>query len=176
LLFLLTVLIIGAVFLRDRLGDFAALGYGGAFLVALIGAGSIVIPTPTLPVVFALGATTGYLPLLVGLAAGIGETIGETSGYAVGRGAAEQFHGRRLFRWLRARMARWGWLIVFAVSAVPNPIVKIATAAAGAAEMPYRSFVVWVALGKNLKMIAIAYAGAAGFQQVMALLGQSPPS
>ena len=72
-----------AVFaLRDQLVQLAALGYVGIFLVSLLGNATILLPAPSLVVVFAMG--TALIPLLVGLAAGAGDALGELTGYAAG--------------------------------------------------------------------------------------------
>jgi membrane protein YqaA with SNARE-associated domain len=92
----------------------------------------------------------------------LGEGIGEWSGYALGRGAGELVMQSRWYPWFDARMDRFGWLLVFAVSAIPNPVVKLVTTAAGASEMPAWQFGLACVTGKTLKMIVVAYLGALG--------------
>src|SRR3990170_6959702 len=66
-------------------------GYGGLFVVNIIGSASILLPSPAAASVFGGGAfLSGFLGLpafvWVGLVAGLGEAIGEFSGYAAGYG------------------------------------------------------------------------------------------
>src|SRR4030042_6955298 len=66
--------------LRDSFAELAAIGYPGIFLVSLLGNATIVLPAPSLALVFAMGSALP--PISVGLAAGAGEALGELTGYA----------------------------------------------------------------------------------------------
>ena len=61
--------------LRDRIAQIGAYGYPGVFLISVLASATIVLPAPSLAVVFALGSSLN--PVLVGLAAGLGEALGE---------------------------------------------------------------------------------------------------
>src|SRR3990172_1250039 len=121
------------VLLRDRLGDVEAYkshGYIGAFLVSLIGSGTVVLPAPSLAVVFALGAVSN--PILVGLAAGIGEALGELTGYLAGYGGHGVLANHRLYFRLECWMRKNGVLTMFVFSIIPNPLFDVGGMAAGA--------------------------------------------
>src|SRR6185436_21100545 len=68
--------------IRDRVEQFAALGYPGIFLIALLANATILLPAPGVAVIYAMGAI--FNPFGVGLAAGTGGAIGELSGYLAG--------------------------------------------------------------------------------------------
>lgn len=167
---LLLIVVAPIVVFRDLLPDFTALGYLGAFLVSLIGAGGIVIPMPSLAVVFALGGTEGFVPLLLGLVAGGAETLGELTGYGIGRSAESAFGNGRIHRLLTPIMRRWGFPALFLFSAIPNPLFDIVGVAAGASGTAVRGFLVPVFFGKFIKMTAVAYAGAWGLETIVGLL------
>jgi membrane protein YqaA with SNARE-associated domain len=148
--------IAGAAFLlRDHLTPTQA-GYGGIALLSLVASAGFILPVPALGAACAAGVFLN--PLFVGLIAGTSESLGELTGYFLGysgRGVVSQtrlYH--RLEHWLRRR----GWLPLFIVSLVPNPIFDVIGIAAGALRYPLWSFlgVVWV--GKTMKFVTFAYA------------------
>jgi uncharacterized membrane protein YdjX (TVP38/TMEM64 family) len=61
--------------------------------------------------------------------------------------------------------------VILLLAFIPNPFFDLAGAAAGALRMPLRKFLLWVWIGKFLKMLAFAYAGAASNDWVTRLLG-----
>src|SRR5512135_216526 len=63
----------------QRLG---VLGYGGIFIITLLGAMTLFIPGPTLVAAFIIGAK--FNPFWVSLFAGMGSALGETTGYTAG--------------------------------------------------------------------------------------------
>ena len=160
-------MVVPLVVYRDWLPDFTALGYVGAFLVSIIGAGGIVIPMPSLAVVFALGGTEGFIPILLGLVAGTAETLGELTGYGIGRAAENAVGTSRIHRRLAPIMRRWGYPTMFLFSAIPNPLFDVVGVAAGASGMALRGFLAAVFFGKIIKMTAVAYAGAWGSETIM---------
>src|SRR5690606_19858761 len=69
--------------------DLRRWGYIGVFFIALAGAATIILPTPSMVAIFSGGAVLDPVlgipaPLLVALVAGLGEALGEFSGYALG--------------------------------------------------------------------------------------------
>ena len=75
---LLSILIIvvfsAAIFITGGLSDdLWALGYLGVFLVSILGSVVILVPIPSLPVVFLMGMLLN--PFLVGLMVGLGEPL-----------------------------------------------------------------------------------------------------
>ena len=144
--------------IRDHIRDFAAYGYPGIFLIALLANATVFVPAPGVAVVFAMGSI--FHPLAVGLAAGTGGTLGELSGFLAGfsgQAVIERMH-------LYARISPWvdkygGWaILVFA--AIPNPFFDLAGIAAGVSKMPVGRFLIFCWIGQVIKMSIFAFTGA----------------
>jgi uncharacterized membrane protein YdjX (TVP38/TMEM64 family) len=60
-------------------------------------------------------------------------------------------------------MQKYGDLTIFLLALIPNPLFDIAGMAAGASKKPIWRFLLWVWLGKCLKMLAFALGGATLF-------------
>ena len=157
----LVACLIGAAWLfRDH--ALAVAGYPGVFLVNFIGAVSLILPIPGLGIIATCGLSVQLNPLALGLLATSGETLGEWSGYVVGYGGHTVFDRFDWYRRVRPTLARWmlrrGTLILFVVSAIPNPVFDIVGIAAGSVQYPFRRFMVVVFVGKLIKWLVIAYA------------------
>lgn len=146
------------VYFRDRLQQFAAYGYPGVFLVSLAGNATVVLPAPSLAVVFAMGAV--LKPVLVGLAAGVGEALGELTGYLAGFSGRALVENRARYEQITAWMRRNGALTILVLSFIPNPFFDIAGMAAGALKYPVWKFLLACWAGKTMKTTLIALAGA----------------
>lgn len=144
--------------IRERAAELAAYGYPGIFLISVIANATLVLPMPGVAITFAGGAI--FHPLLVGLAAGAGATIGELTGYAAGASGKGALASTRLYHFLEGLISRYGSLVIFALALFPNPVFDLAGAAAGAVGMSLRRYLFWSWLGKTLKMVIFAYAGA----------------
>ena len=144
-----------ALLLRDQL-TLTQAGYGGVALASLVASAGLIIPVPALGAVCAGGVFLN--PVFLGLIAGTSETIGELTGYFLGYSGRDVATKSRLYNRLEPLVRRRGWLPLFLVSLVPNPIFDIIGIAAGALRYPLWSFlsVVWV--GKTLKFLTFAYA------------------
>lgn len=165
------VVITGTILLlRDRLGgveSYKNYGYAGAFLVSLVGSATIVLPVPSVAVVFTLGAVLN--PFLVGLAAGVGETMGEVTGYMAGYGGRGVVTNHRLYLALERWMRKNGVLTMFFFSVIPNPLFDIGGMAAGAVRFPLWKFLLAVWAGKSIKGIGMALAGLWGLSYILEL-------
>ena len=154
---LLSVLIASAtaLLLRDQF-TLTQAGYGGVALASLIASAGLIIPVPALGAVCA--ASIFLNPALLGLVAGTSESVGELTGYFLGYSGRDMVRRSRLYRRLEPLVRRRGWLPLFLVSLVPNPIFDIIGIAAGTLRYPLWGFlgVVWV--GKTLKFMIFAYA------------------
>src|SRR3990172_1702018 len=62
---------------------------------------------------------------------------------------------RQVERWMQDR----GGLVIFLFALIPNPFFDFIGFAAGSMDYPVRRFLVFCALGKAVKFLAIAYAG-----------------
>jgi membrane protein YqaA with SNARE-associated domain len=160
---------VGIFLLRDRFAELAAVGYSGIFVVSLLSSATIVLPAPSLALVFAMGSALP--PVLVGLAAGIGEALGELTGYAAGFGGRaiidDQSRFQRLQSWMRAH----GGITIFVLSVIPNPIFDLAGIAAGSVHYPPWRFLLFCWLGKTIKTIIVAWAGSQSIEIIKPLLG-----
>ena len=150
-------------------------GYFGAFAISVLGGATIIIPVPMLAVVFALGGVMKY-PVLVGVAAGLGETLGALTiymtGYGGGTALINSSHGKiqavysRLVRWMRLR----GSLLLFVLAAVLNPFFYPVALTAGALRFGIKRyfFICWA--GKTIKGMTVAFAGYWGLRGLLNLL------
>lgn len=160
--------IVAALLLRGSF-DATQVGYGAVALSALVASAGLLIPVPALATAC---ATAIFLsPFLVGIIAGTAETAGELSGYYLGYTGREALSRSRIYRRLENWMRRRGWLLLFLVSVVPNPIFDIVGIAAGALGYPILGFLAVVWTGKVLKFLIFAYACAAGSDWLTGLVG-----
>jgi membrane protein DedA with SNARE-associated domain len=136
------------------------IGYGGVFLMAVIGSFSPVWPLPG-SWAAGLAAAFGLNPVLVGLAAGLGEPIGELSGYAAGYGGQIAINRWKRYAQIESWMKRHGGITIFVVSAIPNFFIKLATIAAGALRYPLWRFFLFCWAGKTIKSLGFALVGMA---------------
>jgi len=163
LLFSLAITALIIIF-RNELARFAAYGYIGVFIVSLLGNATVILPVPSLLGVFAAG--TAFNPLLVGLVAGVAEPLGELTGYLAGYGGSAIIENRQLYerlsRWMQRRQSRGflsGYIAIFVLSVIPNPLFDLAGIAAGAMRMPVRGFLISCWLGKTVKATSLALLG-----------------
>jgi len=135
-----------------------SIGYGGVFVMGIIGSASPVWPLPG-SWAAGLAAAFGLNPIVVGLAAGLGEPIGELSGYTAGYGGQIAINKWKRYAQIEGWMRRRGGITIFVVSAIPNFFVKLATVAAGALRYPIWRFFLFCWAGKTLKSLAFAAVG-----------------
>ena len=162
LIIALMIAISVAIFmLRDDFARIAALGYPGIFLVSLLGNATLILPAPSLFLVFAMGSVLP--PILVGLAAGLGSALGELSGYLAGYGGRAVIDRRDIYTRMDGYMRRAGGVTIFVLSLIPNPLIDVAGIAAGALHYPLWRFLLICWLGKTIKTTLVAWAGAQGY-------------
>ena len=154
---------------RQELANLAAYGYVGVFLISLLGNATVIMPVPSLAVVFAGGGVLN--PLLVGLVAGLGEPLGELTGYMAGYGGSAVIEDRERFRRIQAWMERRGFVTILVLAAIPNPLFDLAGISAGALHYPVTKFLVACWLGKTIKALAIAGLGSGFFGAIAPWLG-----
>lgn len=154
---------------RRELADLAGYGYVGVFFISLLGNATVILPVPSLAVVFAGGGVLN--PLLVGLVAGVGEPLGELTGYMAGFGGSAIVEDRERFRRVQEWMERRGFVTVLVLSAIPNPLFDLAGISAGMLHYPVTKFLVACWIGKTIKALAIAYLGSGLFSTVAPWFG-----
>ncbi|HUV95379.1 MAG TPA: VTT domain-containing protein [Anaerolineae bacterium] len=148
---------VAVVVFREQLVALRGLGYAGVFLIVGLGNATVIFPVPSLAVVFAAGSVLN--PLLVGLVAGVGEPLGELTGYLAGYGGRAAIRDGARFQRIKLWMERRGFLTLFVLSAIPNPVFDRAGIAAGVVRFPLGRFLLACWLGKTLKGVVVAYLG-----------------
>jgi len=143
--------------IRNRVEEFAAYGYPGIFLVALMANATVFLPAPGVAVVFAMGSI--FNPLGVALAAGTGGALGELSGYLAGFSGQAVIENTNVYDRIHPWVVKYGSWAILVLSAIPNPFFDIAGVAAGIAKMSLRRFLVACWIGQLIKMAMFAYAG-----------------
>jgi membrane protein DedA with SNARE-associated domain len=171
------------IFYWENVREFQQYGYLGAFLISVFGGATILAPIPMTPVVFALGTVTKPAfapdlgPVLIGAAAGLGETVGGLSIYMTGYGGGSAIQGinfgkvQRLYLRTMDWMERRGSLVLFVLSAVLNPFFYPAALAAGALRFGVRRYFMICWAGKTIKGISVAAAGYWGLGALLRALG-----
>ena len=157
-----------AVTFRDKV-DLDDIGYVGLGLTVLIASGGLVLPVPSLAPACAAGIflEPPYVALVAGSAGAVGELTGYFLGYS-GRGVLDQSRlYQRMERWMRRR----GWLVLFLVALIPNPIFDFVGIAAGALRYSIWRFLLIVWVGKFLKFLTVAYACANSVDWLTGLFG-----
>jgi len=153
--------------IRDKTEHLAGYGYPSIFLLSLLANATIIIPAPAIALSFAFGAV--FNPVGVALAAGIGAAIGEITGYLVGFSGQGVLDESQMYKKLEMWTSRHGSLLILILAFIPNPFFDLAGIAAGGLKMPIGSFLFWAGLGKTLKMLVFAFAGAASIDWIMNL-------
>ncbi len=148
--------------IREHVDEFAAYGYPGIFLIALLANATVFLPAPGIAIVFAMGSV--FHPLGVALAAGMGGALGELSGYLAGFGGGAVVEKTAAYARVQPKVQKWGGWAVLVLAAIPNPFFDLAGVAAGASKMPVWKFLVYCWIGQTLKMAIFAYAGKASLK------------
>ncbi len=144
--------------IRNQADKFAAYGYPGIFLISVLANATLLLPAPGVAIVFAMGSV--FNPFLVGLVAAAGSTIGELSGYLAGFSGQVIAERTKMYDRIEHWMEHYGMLTIFILAAIPNPFFDLGGMAAGALKMPIHKFLISCLLGKIIKMLIFAYAGA----------------
>jgi membrane protein YqaA with SNARE-associated domain len=166
LVFLLVVLVSLFVFsVRDQAKELAKYGYPGIFILSILANATVILPAPGILFVYAMGAV--FNPIGVAIAAGAGAAIGELTGYMIGfsgQGVVENAERyNQILNWMQAHR-RLSYLAILILAFIPNPLFDLAGVAAGTLKIPVPSFLFFTFIGKTLKMLILAYAGASSLK------------
>lgn len=151
----------GILLFRQQILALRGYGYAGVFLISALGNATVILPVPSLAVVFAGGGVLN--PIAVGLVAGVAEPLGELTGYLAGYGGAAVLPQGARYERVKGWMERRGFLTLFVLSAIPNPFFDLAGLAAGALRYPVAKFLLACWLGKTLKAVLVAHLGLLSF-------------
>jgi uncharacterized membrane protein YdjX (TVP38/TMEM64 family) len=172
---MLTLFAIGFFYFSTDISNLRSYGYAGVFVINVVGAASILLPSPAAASVLGGGALLDdFLGIpawfWVGIVAGTGEAIGEFSGYAAGYGGRMIVENQPSYERIKRWMMRRGTITMFLMSTVPNPLFDVVGLAAGAVQMPMRRFFLAVLSGKIIKdmwLAGLASAGVTVFQHLL---------
>jgi uncharacterized membrane protein YdjX (TVP38/TMEM64 family) len=159
--------------IRDQAEALAAYGYPGIFLLSLLSNATLILPAPGIALTFTAGAI--FDPFWVAIAAGAGATVGEFTGYAAGFSGKGVVENSETYLKLERLTKRYGHWTIFTLALLPNPLFDLAGASAGALGMRVPKFFFWTWLGKTLKMLIFAFAGAISIEWLSNLLGGNVP-
>jgi len=134
-------------------------GYLSAFLLAGIANASVLLPIPYYPIIARLAQALNIWGVI--LAAAAGSALGESVAFLVGRTGKTALQTTRLYMWAQRQM-KHPWraaIVLFLLSAPPNPTFDIAGLLAGAMGIPLWLFLISVFLGRIIRMSLVAFAG-----------------
>ncbi len=146
---------------KDSMAGIGIWGYPSVFLAELASSASVIIPTPGHA--YSLAMSVSLNPFFLGLAGGLGAALGELTGYFVGANGRKALGQGRVYRWFQALSRRGVGLGLFVLAAVPSPF-DVAGLWAGSVGYSLPRFLLFVTLGKVLKVTAIALGGYYGLQ------------
>ena len=155
-------------------------GYLGAFVVAFVAGSSVPTPISYLLLTFTFGGILN--PALVGLASGFGAGLGGTLVFLLGRGGRRFLPGLKHFlvdeaatNTFAVRFVRWaqrrGSVVVFAMSAMLNPVFAPMAMAMGALRFRVFKFLIMCIAGNLVKAMIISYAGYLGVGSLLRWVG-----
>ncbi|MDH7564212.1 MAG: VTT domain-containing protein [Candidatus Bathyarchaeota archaeon] len=147
-------------------------GYFGVFLIAFIGAVSIFFPIPYTVVIFTLGGTTAFDPVLIALVAGAGSALGEFSGYLLGIGGRKAISERykRKMDVLTRAFNRFGWVVIFVFALLPLPDDLIFIPLGVMRYNVIKAFIPAL-IGKICMNFIVAYSGRLSIQVIRGFFG-----
>ena len=159
----------------ERLEEFKANFYWGAFLISLIGNATIIFPGAVLVILSNLGivlyASTGLVgPIIVGLVGGIGAALGEMTGYVAGYSGREIVRRGQMYGRVEGWVRKWGTLAILLFSLVPF-VFDLVGIAAGVLRFPFWKFVLFCWLGRTVLYVAFVTLAAFGWKAVLPSFG-----
>ena len=165
LTFLLVIIVMVILFVyREAVAELGNWGYLGAFLIGLVGNATVILPMPSLLLLFALGAT--FNPVLVGLTGAAGGAIGELSGYTLGYSGHGFIKNNQLYVKAESWTKRFGSATVFVFALTPVLPIDIAGIAAGALRFPVWKFLAACFSGKSVLYIGLTLATSWGWHSM----------
>lgn len=157
-----TVVAVASFWLEPKITGSGDWGYPLGFLINLLSAATIVIPSAGFAAVLVLAKDLD--PLCLGVSAGAGGVIGELTAYWMGANCRVAFVDTRFERFVARQMARSGGGIIFVSGLIPFIPVDVAGLIAGEAGYPVKRFLFYLALGKIPMTVAVLYIAAQAFE------------
>lgn len=144
---------------RHELAQLGRAGLLGLFVVSILGNATVIIPAPAF--VMACAGGTLFGPIQSGIVSGLGAGLGELTGYMAGVGGKAIVPPGKWTDRLEGFIRRNGFVTVFALAAIPNPLFDIGGMLAGITHMPVWKFVLATVIGKSLRFTLLGM-GCAG--------------
>jgi len=158
-----SILISGVIiYFRDDLAKLQGYGIFGIFLISILGNATVIIPAPVILSAFIGGSI--YNPIVVGLVVALGATIGELTGFMAGVGGQAVITNYRQYEKIKHWMTKSGFLTLFILAVIPNPLFDLAGIFAGATNYGVKKFLLATFLGKSVKFLIVALLGNRFFQ------------
>jgi uncharacterized membrane protein YdjX (TVP38/TMEM64 family) len=157
-LIIASLLISGVIiYFRNDISKLSNYGYIGIFLISIIGNATVIIPAPVIATAFIGGSI--FNPYLVGIITAIGATIGEMTGFMAGTGGQVIVEKNKNYKKVKGWMKKSGFLTIFILAVIPNPLFDLAGIVSGVTKYPLRRFLLATFLGKSIKFLAVALFG-----------------
>lgn len=137
------------------------------FGLAVLSSATLILPAPGLALTAVAGAAGN--PIVIGVVAGLGQAVGELTGYVAGASGRSFLPDTPAAHQLSDLVARRGYVVIFLLALVPNPLFDVAGIAAGALRMPVSRYLVAAAAGKIVKNVVVA-GGAARLNDVLSVV------
>jgi membrane protein YqaA with SNARE-associated domain len=151
-------IVAGILLFSGEIRDLSAYGYAGAFLIALLGSATIVLPSPAFAVIIAMSASLD--PVLLGIVAGIGSGLGEITGYLAGNGARVMLNSHiKETKKIEDIVRKYDVAGIFVLSFIPNPLFDVAGIVAGGLKIHWAHFLSACVLGRVLRYVLLALIG-----------------
>lgn len=144
----------------EGLRDYGWLGYVAAFAITALANASVVVPVPY-PTIIAQLSRVLNDALGVAIVGAAGSTIGETTAFMVGRAGRGTLEETRFGAWLKRQLRSplRAWIVLFLLSAPPNPFFDVAGLTAGSLGIPYAIFFSATFCGRIIKLLIFAELG-----------------
>jgi len=147
--------------------------YFGVAVASFVGALSIVFPIPYTVLIFLLGASGRWNPILLAVAGGVGSALGEGFGYVLGYfgRVAVSPERRRKIDYVLKVLNRYGPIVVFifALTPLPDDLLFIPL---GIMRYKFTRLFIPCFLGKFLMCYLLASFGRAGASFILNLFGE----
>jgi membrane protein YqaA with SNARE-associated domain len=142
------------------LRNYGWLGYVAAFGITALANASVVVPVPY-PTMIAQLARALDDSIGVAIVGAAGSTIGETTAFMVGRAGRGTLDATRFGHWLRHQLRSpvRAWIVLFLLSAPPNPFFDVAGLTAGSLGIPFWIFFTATFAGRIIKLLFFAALG-----------------
>ncbi len=144
---------------REWFEGWGRYGYLGVFLITLLANASIVVPIPYPGVVVQLAQDLNVVGVATLGAAG--SVLGETTAFLVGRAGKGVVEETSFYQWLSRQLSTpaRAFIVLFLLSAPPNPFFDVAGLTAGTLGVPLPIFLAATFLGRIVRMLLLAYLG-----------------